>query len=156
MSSLNLTVENIDNDDASAISSHPPKKINVAATWIKSALGQERPTLPRNVWTGKRECTETKVAGILRDFLQSDSKMSLKKAAESLLVLIPANAPAHAEVFFFGEIVVELAEQIPYDHPPHLKFAQFLRFISRSPKFASKYYLLVRVFFNSSLFFVLD
>lgn len=34
------------------------------------------------------EVHEPKVAGILRDFLQLDSKMSLKKAAESLLVLI--------------------------------------------------------------------
>lgn len=101
MSSLDLTVENVDNDAVSGISNHLPKNLNIAATRIKLVLGQERPTLPRNVWTGKTEFTETKVAGILRDFLQPDRKMSLKRAAESLLVLNAANASAHAEVFFF-------------------------------------------------------
>ncbi|KAK1762555.1 hypothetical protein QBC33DRAFT_461266, partial [Phialemonium atrogriseum] len=88
---------------------------------------------------GRTEFTQHKVAAILKDFLQPDSKTSLESAAKSLLVLIPTNASEHAEVCSFGEICVELAEQIPYHHPSQLKLVQLLHYLSRSPKFMYKY-----------------
>lgn len=92
---------------------------------------------------GGTEYSEARVAAILRDFLQPDTKLSLKDAAEALLVLIPTDASDYAEVFSFGEICVELAEQIPYRHPSQLKLTQLLHYVSRSPKFMYKYPLAV-------------
>lgn len=139
MSSLDLTVDSVDNAASYGISDKPHKKPNIPGTWIKSTLSRERPPLPRIVWTGRTEFTQHKVAAILRDFLQPDSKTSLESAAKSLLLLIPTNASEHAEVCSFGEICVELAEQIPYHHPSQLKLVQLLHYLSRSPKFMYKY-----------------
>ncbi len=143
MSRLNLIVDSVDNDAAYGIDSTEEKKTKTKA-WVRSVFRQDTSPLPRGIWAGGTGYTEAKVASILRDFLQPDSKISLKSAAETLLALVPPNASGNAEVFSFGEICVELAEQIPYDHSSQLKLVQLLQYLARSPKFLDKYTLPVR------------
>ncbi|CAK7223815.1 hypothetical protein SCUCBS95973_005310 [Sporothrix curviconia] len=84
--------------------------------------------------------TDAKIAAILCDFLQPDTRLSHDEVIASILPLIPENATASAEVGSFSEMCVELAEQIPYQHPSQLKFAaQLLSQLGKSPKFTSKY-----------------
>ncbi|RFU27689.1 hypothetical protein B7463_g8636, partial [Scytalidium lignicola] len=136
MSTLNLTLEGL--DDAAAYASSKPKKASkLSIPWINS-LGQPHKTPAASRLAGTTDYTAAKVAAILQEFLQPDSKTSLEKAAESLLFLISANASEYAEVYSFGEICVEFAEQIPYHHPSQLKLARLLKYLSRSPKFDSK------------------
>lgn len=148
MSALNLTVDSVDNAEAYRINGASKGKAKgicarVRSTFTsKSAFTSDRP-LPRSIFAGGTDYSEARVAAILRDFLQPDTKLSLQEAARSLLVLIPANASEHAEVCSFGEICVELAEQLPYHHPSQLKFVQLLHYLSMSPKFMYKYPLTV-------------
>jgi hypothetical protein len=84
MASLDLTV---------GINSHPPKKTKKNQNQRTSHLDQVSPgpgeADSATKWLDRcNGVHEPKVAGILRDFLLPDSKMSLKKAAESLVVLI--------------------------------------------------------------------
>lgn len=136
MAALHLTVDSVDNASA-YVASTPAKAPKSPASWIRS-LGQTRKHIGPSRLAGTTNYTEANVAAILRDFLQPDAKMSLEAAAKSLLVMIPAHAPESAEVHSFGEICVELAEQIPYHHSSHLKLVQLLRHLSRSPKFTSR------------------
>lgn len=140
MSSLSLAIDAVDNASLCGIKDEPYKKPNMLKIWIKSILTRQRRPLPRNLWTGRTEFTQPKVAAILRDFLQPDSKTSLESAVKSLLVLIPTNASGYAEVCSFGEMCVEIAEQIPYNHPSQLKLVQLLHYLSQSPKFIYKYH----------------
>ncbi len=140
MSTLDLIIDSVDTNPALCLSELPSKKS--PASRIKLALGKDKP-LPRNILAGGTQYSEPKVAAILRDFLQPDTKMSAKTAVVSLLALIPSNASAYAEVCSFGGICVELAEQIPYHHPSQQKLVQLLQSLSRSPKFISTYPLTV-------------
>jgi hypothetical protein len=133
MSALDLTVDSVDN----------AKQGKFPGCWTRSALSSSGKPLPRNVLAGGTNYSEAKVAAILRDFLQPDTKTSLQEAASFLLAPIPANASGHAEVCSFGGICVELAEQIPYHHPSQLKLVQLLHYLSRSPKFMDKYHITV-------------
>jgi len=146
MSSLHLTVDSVDNAPVPGSTSTPTQKSKTRRR-IQSVFSSEKPPLPRSVWAGGTNYSEAKVAAILRDFLQPDTKVAPKEAATSLLVLIPKNAAEHAEVCSFGEICVELAEQIPYHHPSQLKFTQLLYHLSVSPKFISKYPLTVSLLY---------
>ncbi len=137
MSSLHLTIDSVDNAATYAGNSTPRHKGKTRRR-ITSLFSSEKP-LARNVWAGGTDYSEARVATILRDFLQHNTKMSLKETATLLLVLIPSNASEHSEVCSFGGICVELAEQIPYHHPSQLKFVQLLGFLSMSPKFSYKY-----------------
>lgn len=133
MSLLNLTVDSVDNAAAYGLADVPPQSTKKGS--IRSALTPQSKT----GWTGRTDYTEAKMATILRDFLQPDSKVSLHEISREILALIPANAVNNAEVGSFGEICVELAEQIPYDHPSQLKLAQLLHSLSHSPKFIYTY-----------------
>ncbi|EFX01112.1 hypothetical protein CMQ_6054 [Grosmannia clavigera kw1407] len=57
----------------------------------------------------------------------------------SILELIPTDASEYGEVCGFGQICVELAEQIPYYHPSQLKLVKLLQELGQSSKFKSKY-----------------
>lgn len=144
MAVLDLAVDSVDNAATYGTHHTPKMKDTGIAARIRSVFSSDR-ILPRNVWAGGTGYTEAKVAAILRDFLQPDTKQSLHEAAVSLLALIPDNAAEHAEVCSFGGICVELAEHIPYHHPSQLKLAQLLRYLSMSPKFMYKYPLAVSV-----------
>jgi hypothetical protein len=87
---------------------------------------------------GQTEFSRDKVFTILRNFLQPNSLTSLKSAAQSILDLLPQNAQLSSEVGFFGELCIDLAEQVPYNHPSQLKFARLLQYLSRSPKLCQK------------------
>lgn len=142
MASLDLIVDSVDNAAEYGTQPTPKTKDKGFTARIVSVFSSDRP-LPRNVRAGGTDYTEAKVAAILRDFLQPDTKLSLHEAAGSLLALIPDNASEHAEVCSFGEICVELAEQIPYHHPSQLKLTQLLHYLSMSPKFMYKFSLAV-------------
>lgn len=144
MSALDLTVDSVDNAAAYYGNDGARKKDQGIGPLVGSIFTSYKP-LSRNVPAGGTNYSDARVAVILRDFLQPDTKLSLQEAATSLLILIPANASGHAEVCSFGGICVELAEQIPYHHPSQLKFTQLLRYLSISPKFMDKYPLTVRV-----------
>lgn len=122
MSALHLTVDSVDNVASYSTNGDPITNIKGISLWIRLLFSSGNP-IPRNIWAGGTDYSETRVAAILRDFLQPDTKLSLQEAAKAILVLIPANASGYAEVCSFGEICVELAEQIPYHHPSQLKLA---------------------------------
>lgn len=71
---------------------------------------------------------------ILHDFLQPDTASTLETTAQSILDLLPENAPYGHEVWILGETCIEIAEQIPYHHPSQLKLAALLDYIGMSPK----------------------
>jgi hypothetical protein len=71
---------------------------------------------------------------ILRDYLQPDSATSIKSAVQSLTALLPEVGSSKGEVYHFGEVCFELAQQIPYHHPSHLKFARLLEELGWSTK----------------------
>lgn len=140
MSALDLTVDSVDNAASHGLSDAPRARYGGIIYRIRSFFISNKP-LPRAILAGGTDYSEARVAAILRDFLQPETKLSLQEVAKSILVLIPANAAGNAEVFSFGEICVELAEQIPFDHPSQLKLAQLLHHLSMSPKFMYKYSL---------------
>lgn len=78
--------------------------------------------------------SDSKVFLILRDFLQPDTTKSLAFTVESILDLLPKNAPMSNEVCSAGEVCLELAEQIPYHHPSQIKLARVVEELSRSAK----------------------
>ncbi|OAA56361.1 hypothetical protein SPI_07972 [Niveomyces insectorum RCEF 264] len=133
MSALHLTVDVVDNAAAYSARSEETDKKEKAdrrASWKRlpwTKGNQLDKPLPRNLPKGGTGYTDAKVAAILRDFLQPDTKLSEKVVAESILALIPTNAVENREVSRFSSICVELAEQIPYDHPSQFKLAQLLR-----------------------------
>lgn len=140
MSALHLTVDSVDN--AAAYNTNDAPRRNVKGISLRIRLffsSSSSKPIPRNIWAGGTDYSDARVAAILRDFLQPDTKLTVLEAAKAILVLIPANASEYAEVCSFGEICVELAEQIPYHHPSQLKLAQLLHFLSTSPKFMYKF-----------------
>ncbi|KAF7594723.1 hypothetical protein BBP40_008430 [Aspergillus hancockii] len=78
----------------------------------------------------------TKVFRILDDFLQPDTETSLEVAVKAILEFIP-DAPLSDEVALVGDIVLELAQQIPYHHPSQVKLARVMEGLTTSPKFIS-------------------
>lgn len=71
---------------------------------------------------------------ILRDFLQPNTTLSFDTVVKSLLDLLPEDASGSSEVYSFGAICLDLAEQIPYHHPSHQKMARLLEYIGQSTK----------------------
>ena len=75
-----------------------------------------------------------KTFALLRDFLQPESILTLEFTARSIEDLLPEKAPLSTEIWIFGETCVDIAEQIPYHHPSHLKLAALLEYLANSPK----------------------
>lgn len=155
MSALQLTVDlgdnsdNVDKELASYPADQPKARIDkqtrrswMSLSWMKrrETRGESELQRPRP-FDGGTGYTEAKMAAILCDFLQPDTKLSHNEVLRSILALIPENGAGSAEVASFSGICVELAEQIPYHHPSQLKFAQLLSTLGRSPKFTSEYSL---------------
>ncbi len=61
---------------------------------------------------------------ILFGFLQPDTAMTLNSTANSILDLLPEKDPNSTDVWSFGELCIELAEQIPFHHSSQLKLGQ--------------------------------
>lgn len=75
-------------------------------------------------WAGMTDYSGAEVFPIL-NFLQPNSEPLLSSAAKSILKLLP-DAPDSNEVYEFGNMVIELARQIPYHHPSHVKLARLM------------------------------
>lgn len=81
---------------------------------------------------------EAKLASILNEFLQARSDVSIHDAAQSILAQLPADKPYSDEGFAFASLVVEVAAQIPYQHPSHARLVRLLKYLTRSPKVVSR------------------
>ena len=77
---------------------------------------------------------ELKLFPILRDYLQSNTAITLESTVNSILDLLPENSPNLTDVWSFGQICIELVEQIPYHHLSQLKLAGLLEYIGKSTK----------------------
>jgi hypothetical protein len=84
------------------------------------------------------EYSQEKVFQILNDYLRPDTKTSLDSVVHSILALLPEKEPLSTAVWSVGEVVLQLAEQIPYHHPSQIKLARLMEELTRSPKFATE------------------
>lgn len=82
-----------------------------------------------------------KTLDFLRDFLQPTTALSLRSTACSILDVLPDKAPNSTEVWCFGETCIDLAEQIPYNHPSQVKLAALLEYLGKSTKLNTTYTL---------------
>ena len=71
---------------------------------------------------------------LLRRFLQVEKAVTMESTAHSILALLPENGSRSTDVWIFGEICIELAEQIPYHHPSQLKLVRLLEDLGMSTK----------------------
>ncbi|CAF9921354.1 hypothetical protein IMSHALPRED_005160 [Imshaugia aleurites] len=71
---------------------------------------------------------------LLRRFLQAEKAVTMESTAQSILALLPENGSLSTDVWIFGEICIELAEQIPYHHPSQLKLVGLLEDLGMSRK----------------------
>ena len=63
---------------------------------------------------------------LLQDFLQPDTTLTMETTAQSVLTILGEQVPHSDEVWSFGEMCIEVAEQIPYYHPSQLKLVDLL------------------------------
>ena len=70
----------------------------------------------------------------LRDFLQPNTTLTLESTVQSIVKLLPEKAAPTTEFWTVGVLYIELAEQIPYNHPSQHKLASLVQFIGRSKK----------------------
>ncbi|RDW70677.1 DUF3632 domain-containing protein [Aspergillus mulundensis] len=78
------------------------------------------------------------VFAVLNDFLQPESTKPLHQAVREILALLPENAPESTEIWSAGDIIIEVASQIPYSHPSQLKLAQLVEQLISAEKFLDK------------------
>jgi len=74
------------------------------------------------------------IFSILREFLQPGSVWTLQTTAKSIISILPKGAPQSTKVELFGEICIEIAEQIPYRHLSQLKLVRLLDYLKWSPQ----------------------
>lgn len=72
--------------------------------------------------------------GVLDDYLQPSSNMSLEAASTSILSMLPGNDLKELSILSLSELCIELAEQIPYSHPSQMKLVRLLQQVAQSPK----------------------
>jgi len=129
MAALKLKIENFEDPDSAV-----PKQKTLLSSQ-KSKLTRESSTYNT---VGTTADSDTKVFQILQEFLQPDTKTSLEAAAQSILALLPENAPLSNEVSGAGEVCLELVDQIPYHGPSQIKLARLVGELSRSAKLTSR------------------
>lgn len=120
MASLKLRLEDYEGQDFKGLVSSMKSKLSHESSAYKTV--------------GTTGYSDTKVFRILEDFLQPDSKKSLVSTVQSILALIPENASLSTEAYAVGEVFLELAEQIPYQHPSQIKLVRVIEQLSRSAK----------------------
>lgn len=81
---------------------------------------------------------DKKLATTLSEYIQPQSQVSLHDAAKSILACLPADKPYSDEGFVLACLVVDIAAQIPYQHPSHAKLVRLLKYLTRSPKLVSR------------------
>ncbi|KAK2768831.1 hypothetical protein FQN54_000691 [Arachnomyces sp. PD_36] len=117
---LNLTLEDFDPEEAARTHT------------VTQPLGPNESTAYNYV--GTTAYSNSRVFLILRDFLQPRSSKSLDETVKSILNLLPENAPESDEVWCVGQVILELADQIPYYHPSQVKLARVMEQLCRSKK----------------------
>ena len=83
---------------------------------------------------GSEISTEDKDSIVLREFLQSGSTMTLELATSTIEACLPDNDPLSNEVYSLYFTCIQVAEQMPYEDPSHLKLAGLLENLASSPK----------------------
>lgn len=71
---------------------------------------------------------------ILRDYLQPKSTESEEEVTLKILGLIPYGAPRSPEERGVCDTIIELSEQIPYNHSSQTKLVYLLQRLGRSKK----------------------
>ncbi|KAL6238379.1 hypothetical protein BDW75DRAFT_237479 [Aspergillus navahoensis] len=71
---------------------------------------------------------------ILNNFLQPNSAKSLLGTVQSILALLPENAPLSTEVWSAENVVIEIAGQTPYSHPAQLQLAVLVEQLAKADK----------------------
>lgn len=72
---------------------------------------------------------EYKLFLVLRNYLQPDSTISTGDAAEHVINVFPYKYPDLRQLI---SVCFEIAEQIPYHHPSHLKLVRLIFFVGGS------------------------
>ncbi|CEJ60589.1 hypothetical protein PMG11_09158 [Penicillium brasilianum] len=85
--------------------------------------------------TSNIEQTQEKAFAVLKDYLGPESPLPLDLAVESLLKLLPTDAPDSEEICRFGEDCFELAEMASYRNSSHSRLAQLLEALGLSSHF---------------------
>ena len=86
----------------------------------------------------------TQLLPILRQYLhQRTSTRTIESAAQAVLMLLVKENPRSDNVCGFGSYIIEVAEQIPYDHPAQHKLIDLIEALGRFPVFVSSYRLRV-------------
>lgn len=85
--------------------------------------------------TSNIEHTQEKAFAVLKDYLGPESPLPLDLAVESLLKLLPTDAPDSEEICRFGEDCFELAEMASYRNSSHSRLAQLLEALGLSSHF---------------------
>ncbi|KAJ5105411.1 hypothetical protein NUU61_002758 [Penicillium alfredii] len=117
-----------------------PESRNAPATEIATEFNTMPGFETQPQFAGTAEYSDTRLFAILDDFLQSNNnntETSHDSAVRSILRLVPDGVPLLQEVSNVGQVILEIAEQIPYYHPAHVKLARVLEEPSISPKFMS-------------------
>lgn len=139
MASLNLKLEGF-------------SEANMSTASTISAMSSMEPKLSHEEAADKSAevsaYSDDKVFIILRDFLQPSSSLSLKSTVEAIIDLLPDNALSN-EVWSFGSVCFELAEQIPYYHPSQQKLARLLEELVESDKITEQFYPTVGPLYES-------
>ncbi|KFZ23055.1 hypothetical protein V502_02465 [Pseudogymnoascus sp. VKM F-4520 (FW-2644)] len=82
-----------------------------------------KPESPRESDIPKEyNCVDYKLFHVLRDFLQADSTISSRVAVDRVIAAFPYK---YSDLRQLNSVCFEVAEQIPYHHPAHLKLVHF-------------------------------
>nr|POF06892.1 hypothetical protein CFP56_31516 [Quercus suber] len=109
-------------------------KLNTLATIIdfrSSGMATERLVL-QPVEPGDDPIAD-QMFDILRETLQPDPKVSVDKAVAQIVELIPIKKYHSSELTMFLMTCLEIAEQIPYDHPAMVKLVTIIDLCLNSP-----------------------
>lgn len=124
MAALNLTYEGFQDPKTEATM--------FKATAIPLSESEGQSTAYKYV--GTTAFSDSRVFLILRSFLQPSKTKSVEETVESILELLPENAPHSNEVACVGSVIMELSGQIPYHHPSQIKLARVMEELCRSDK----------------------
>lgn len=89
-------------------------------------------------FVGTSSYSDSEVFYILGEFLQPDTTLTFCSVVDAISKLLPNDAPLSNEVWSFGVICVELAQQIPYSHSSQQKLARLLEHLAKSEKVTEK------------------
>ncbi|KAI9675627.1 MAG: hypothetical protein M1817_000994 [Caeruleum heppii] len=76
---------------------------------------------------------------LLQNFLQPNSSLGLKTTARKILELLPDHEDQSMEVRNFGDLCIELAEQIPYHHSSQMKLVKLMEEMGKFSQLGSVY-----------------